>query len=261
MRSLLLAVLVLAAAGAAARADEWQKRFAVTGTPDVRVETGDGDVILRTGASDAVEARVTTVGWKIGPDEVQIVDHQTANHVDLEIRIPRHNWNFGHRSIRVELTVPSQSNADVHTGDGSITCTGLKGDTRLGTGDGSINADSLEGTLNAHSGDGRIQVRGRFEAVELRTGDGSIDLSVSPGSKMAGLWRVHSGDGGVTVRLPEGFAADLDAHSGDGSIHVNLPASTAGFHSSENNFRGKLNGGGQTLRVETGDGSIRLERL
>jgi hypothetical protein len=71
---------------------------------------------------------------------------------------------------------------------------------------------------------------------------------------------VHTGDGGVTLRLPDGFAANLDAHTGDGHITVDLPMTTdGGIH--EDSVSGKLNGGGQVLTVRTGDGSVHLTRL
>ncbi|HUJ20287.1 MAG TPA: hypothetical protein VLX58_02140, partial [Bryobacteraceae bacterium] len=62
-----------------------------------------------------------------------------------------------------------------------------------------------------------------------------------------------------TVRLPQNFAADLDAHTGDGKITVDFPLTTSGSISTSE-LRGKINGGGQTLAIHTGDGPIRVER-
>ena len=115
-------------------------------------------------------------------------------------------------------------------------------------------------SLEASSGDGNIRVRGKFNGLNLRSGDGNIDAEVSPGSHMATGWTIHTGDGGVTLRLPDGFAADLDAHTGDGHITVDLPLTTeGGIH--EDSVSGKLNGGGPVLTVRTGDGSVHLTRL
>lgn len=77
---------------------------------------------------------------------------------------------------------------------------------------------------------------------------------------MTGSWTVHSGDGGVTLRLPDGFAANIDAHTGDGRITVDLPLTTNGGIQ-EHSVSGKLNGGGSLLTIHTGDGSIHLARL
>jgi DUF4097 and DUF4098 domain-containing protein YvlB len=257
MRILLVCIL----AAVAARADDWSKRFEITGRPELRVEADDAAVILKAGAGNAVEARLTTHGWSIGPNGVRVTTHQNGNRVEIEVRVPNRNWNFGSRSARLEVSVPAELRAEVRTGDGNVSAHALKGEFRLTTGDGGIEAESLDGTLTVRSGDGGVNVRGRFDQLDVRTDDGSVSASLDPGSKMNGPWRFESGDGNVTLRIPEGFAADLDAHTGDGEITVRLPVTTTGFKSSPSDFRGKLNGGGLPLRIHTGDGSIRIERL
>ncbi|MGC9971104.1 MAG: DUF4097 family beta strand repeat-containing protein [Bryobacteraceae bacterium] len=258
MRTRML-LLVLVAASLAAAAD-WTKKFTVTGKPGLRVDSNDASVEVRSGATGAIEVRVIAEGWKIGSDEVRVTDRQIANRVELEVRIPSGHWGSGHRSVRVEVTAPRETAAEIHTGDGRILVQGLHGDTRLVTGDGSITAEALDGSLDARTGDGRIVVRGRFDLLNLRTDDGSIEAEVQPGSKVAAGWRIQTGDGSVRLRLAPDLAADLDVHTGDGSISSELPVAVSGSRS-ESSLRGKLNGGGLPLTVRTGDGSIHLDRL
>src|ERR1019366_10767381 len=97
-------------------------------------------------------------------------------------------------------------------------------------------------------------------SLALPSGDGSIDADLLPGSKIASSWRVESGDGGVTVRLPRDFAADLDLHTGDGSISVDFPLTTTAGGRSDHDLRARLSAGGATFFIRTGDGSIRLAR-
>jgi len=262
LKTLLHVCLAGALLTSALLADDWPKTFTVSGRPDLRVDASDGSVTIRTWDRKEIEAHVTTRGWKIAPGEVTVVDHQTGDRVEIEVRIPRTHFqfNFGQRSVRVELTVPRDLRSDIHTGDGGITVDGLHGETHLSTGDGHIEADRLDGTLDAQTGDGRMRVRGRFDQLNLHTGDGSIDAEVENGSKMSTEWRIRTGDGHVTLRLPTSFSADLDVHTEDGHIESDLPVTLSGLKR-ENELRGKLNAGGQALVVHTGDGSIRLERL
>ncbi len=118
----------------------------------------------------------------------------------------------------------------------------------------------MDGTLEAKTGDGSIHVGGRFDQLNLRTGDGSIEAEVGAGSKMSSEWSVRTGDGHVTLRLPEHFSAYLDVHTGDGHIQSDLPVSISGSIR-RNELRGNLNAGGPALIVHTNDGSVRLERL
>jgi hypothetical protein len=252
--------ILYAAASHAALADQWTKSFSVGSKPELRVDTSDGDVTLRTGSGPTIEARVETAGWRIGPGQVTVTGHQSGDRVEIEVKIPPLHFNFGGHWVRIELQIPREARADIHTGDGNIRADGLRGNTRLATQDGNIEGEGFDGALDASSGDGNIRVRGRFDGLSIRSGDGHIDADVQPGSRMAGTWTVHSGDGGVTLRLPDGFAADIDAHSGDGRITVDLPLTTSGGRQ-EHWVSGKLNGGGSMLTIHTGDGSIHLARL
>jgi len=254
-------IVVLAAALAGcAYADDWSKRFEVTAKPELRVETDDGRVTLKAGTGSAIETRVTTKGWTIGENGVRVNARQSGNRVEIDVRVPREHFSFGDRWAHVEVIVPPELRAEVHTGDGHITVQGVRGNLRLNTGDGGIDCDDIGGSVEARTGDGAIKVNGRFDSLDLRTNDGSVNADAAPGSKMAGPWRIHTGDGGVTVRLPQGFAADLNAQTGDGHISVDMPLVTNSMKTSENTVKGQLNGGGPTLRIETGDGSIRIEK-
>jgi hypothetical protein len=272
--------LGILAAAASAGADDWSQSYAVKGRPELRVATDDGSVRVETGTDPQIEAQVTTVGWTIGPGAVTITESQTGDRVVIEVRLPRHqnSFDWGHRSVKVLVRIPHEADLDIRTGDGavnvapisgkvtvstgdgSITADGLHGDIRLHTGDGAIRATGLEGRLEADTGDGHMNVRGRFEGLNLRTGDGHIDADVEHGSKVTEGWSLSSGDGGITMRIPEDLGADLDAHAGDGSIVLDAPVTVTGSVSASA-VRGKLAGGGGPLRVHTGDGSIRLQRL
>jgi len=250
----------LAAASLPVLADQWSRNYAVGGAPELRVETSDANVTLRTGSGNSIEARVYTTGWRIGPGDVEVIDHRSGDRLELEVRVPRVHFNMGNRTVRIELEIPPATHADVHTGDGNVRASGLRGPLKLATQDGNIDAEGLEGVLDASSGDGNIHIRGKFSALNLRSGDGNIIAEVGPGSRMTSDWTVHTGDGSVTLRLPDGFAANVDAHTGDGRITVDLPLTTNGGIRG-NSVSGKLNGGGAQLTVHTGDGSVHLERL
>lgn len=263
MRVLSQLVLVSTLAAGTAAADDWSKTYAIAGRPDLRVETDDGSVTIRSGEDRKIVARVTTFGWKIAPGEVQIRESQAGDHVDLSVRIPHRPFTYTSRgrSIHVDLQVPRQLQSDVRTGDGNIDIQGIIGETRLRTGDGRIEAGSLDGSLHAESGDGHVRVRGRLDLLTLHTGDGSIDADILPGSKMSSGWRVETGDGSVTLRLPPNFGADLELHTGDGGISMDLPALTGISGRHDKDMTARLNGGGASLSVRTGDGSIHIGPL
>ncbi|MFY9530256.1 MAG: DUF4097 family beta strand repeat-containing protein [Candidatus Acidiferrales bacterium] len=276
----MVALLAAGAAAAPAHADEWSKKYSVTGKPAVHVETDDGSIDIVSGATREVEAHVITNGWNI-PKNVRITESQEGDRVQIKVDVRNMHWvwfGIDHRSLKVEVHVPPEADLEIHSGDGNVTSQsvagniridtgdgnmdvhGLKGDIHLHSGDGHIEGSDLDGTLNADTGDGHITVRGRFDSLSLRSGDGNIQADAAAGSKIANSWTLHTGDGRINLRLPENFSADLDAHTGDGHISLDFPVTVSGSLSSSS-IRGKLNGGGGVLTLTSGDGSIRVEKL
>jgi hypothetical protein len=258
----ILAATALAAASQLAWADDWSKHWSVSAKPELRITAGDATVIVEAGNDHVIDAQLTTLGWSIGPGGVRVEERQTGDKVEIEVKVPsgHWNWNWGNHSIRLQVRVPRELVADLHTGDGSITMRGLHGELRADTGDGSIHGESLDGTLDAHTGDGSVHIAGRFDRLQLHTQDGSVEVEVKEGSRLDGDWHVQTGDGSVHMRVPKNLAADLEAHTGDGSIRVDLPATTSGIKS-EHMLQAKLNGGGPALLLRTGDGSITVNGL
>jgi DUF4097 and DUF4098 domain-containing protein YvlB len=247
-------------AGWPAFGDEWNKKFTISGKADLRIDAADGSVTVRSWDRNEIEARVTTQGWRISPSEVRVLDRQAGDRVEIDVRVPRMEISFGRHSVHVELEVPRELRSEIRTGDGRILARDLKGEVHLSTGDGSIEVESIDGIFEAKTGDGHIRASGRWDRLDLDTKDGSIEADIRPGSKMTAGWRVRTGDGHVTLRLPENFGADLDAHTGDGTIHVDFPVTLSGALGGSE-VHGKLNGGGEILLVRTGDGPIRLQKF
>ena len=260
MRRMYWPLILLVLASPFTFADEWHKTFTVSGKPDLRIEVGDGSVSIHPSDHNQIDARVTTQGWKISDSEVRVVEHQSGDRVEIDVRVPHLHMDFNHRSVHMELLVPRDLRAQIHSGDGRISAQDLKGELHFSSGDGAIEADSIDGFFEAKTEDGRIRASGRWDRLDLQTQDGSVEADARAGSKMAGSWRVHTDDGHVTLRLPENFSADLDIHTGDGKITIDFPVTTSGALSGSD-VRGKLNGGGQTLVVHTGDGPIRIQKL
>ena len=263
----------------------------------MRIDTNDGGVRVGTSDSKNVEFRVEYEGYEMDKN-LHVEAHQSGDQVELVARVTGHwgfSWGGRGRRLHIEVRMPKDADLNAHTGDGSVeassingnvtvetgdgsiranTLTGtidlhthdgsinvdtLKGDIKLHTGDGSIEARALDGKLDADSGDGHVRVAGRFDSLAIRTGDGSVDTRVLPGSKMAGSWNIRTGDGSVDLSLPGDFQANIDASTGDGHISVGLPVTVEGTFSNSQ-LHGKMNGGGQSLTVHTGDGSIRLSK-
>ncbi len=264
LAGLVLCCLLCALTTLPALADEWSKTYALTGTPDLRVDTSDANIHVSTWEQHTIEAKVTTSHYKIGGNGIRIDERQTGNEVEIDVRYPHMRGfgiaiNGGNHRVDVDIRMPREGRVDLHTGDGKIELANFKGDMQLRSGDGSQEIDGVDGKLRATTGDGHIRANGRFDELDLKTGDGRVDARAAAGSAVGGGWRLESGDGSVTLEVPDNLAADVDLHTGDGHIDLDMPVTTEG-KIRENEVRGKLNGGGNLLTIHTGDGSIRLRK-
>jgi Putative adhesin len=248
-----------------ARADDWAKTYTLTGKPDLRVDTSDANIHVSTWDQNTIQVKVTTTRYKIGEDGIRIEEHQSGDEVEINVHFPHSHgvmidWGIhgGHR-VDVDIQMPREGRVDLHTGDGKIELGNFKGEMQLRSGDGSQEINGVDGKLRALTGDGHIRADGRFDQLDLKTGDGRLEARATSGSALATGWRLESGDGTVTLEVPESLAADIDLHTGDGHIDLDMPVTTEG-KPREGEVRGKLNGGGNLLMIHTGDGSIRLRR-
>jgi hypothetical protein len=258
VRYLTLAFLLIVSS-ALARADEWEHSYPVTGKPEIVVDANDGDVEVAVASSQQVGVRVITRGWKIN-DDLKITGTQSGNRVEIRLhRADKVCFGFCFQSIRIEVHVPRESDLDIHSGDGNLRIDDVRGNFQLETNDGNVRIHDAEGLLHANTHDGNIDVEGRFDMLNLRTGDGNIDAKVSASQNPQAGWTLRSGDGNIRLALPDNFAADLNAHTGDGSVKVDFPITTSGS-SQETSVRGKINGGGISIELQTGDGDVRVEK-
>ncbi|HEY6339573.1 MAG TPA: DUF4097 family beta strand repeat-containing protein [Candidatus Sulfotelmatobacter sp.] len=261
-RALLVILAFAVAAVLPARADEWSKTYKVTGSADLRVETSDANIRVDTWDQNSIEARVTTVRYKIGENGIRIEERQSGDMVELEVRFPHEHGftiDWGQRRVDIVIHMPREGKVNLRTGDGKIEIGGLKGVMDLRSGDGSETLDAVDGKLRAETGDGHIRAAGRFDELDVKTGDGHVEVRAAQGSSLNAGWRLETGDGNVTLEIPGDLAADVDLHTSDGHIDLDMPVTTEG-KIREGEVRGKLNGGGSLMTIRTGDGSIHLRK-
>jgi len=252
---------VVLAHSVAARAEQWSKTYTLSGTPDLRVETSDANIHVDTWDQKNIETTVVSSHFKFGPGGLNVEERQSGDTVEINLHFPHNVVNFNFTSHRVDINIhmPRQGRVKLHTGDGRIELADFKGEMDLSSGDGAEEIHRVDGNLHAGTGDGHITVDGRFDALNLKSGDGRVEARATAGSTLAEEWMLHTGDGSISLELPENLSADLYLRTGDGHIDVNLPMTTEGrIKGSE--VRGKLNGGGKLITVHTGDGSINVRK-
>ncbi len=257
----------------------WDKTYNMNGKPILEVKVDDASVRVRScGGCRTVNIHVDYRGqdssqWSISELQAGTGLHFAMKH--KEMRSFFGGWR-GH-SPEITILTPTETDlnlnsgdgslalnglrgsVDAHTGDGSISGEDLSGALRLTTGDGSVQLHRADGTLYATTGDGSMSLEGRFSQFEARSGDGSIQLHLTPGSALTSSSSVTTGDGSIALSLPHDLKAEVDVSTGDGHIASSLPFfTTTSSGRGNSHIHGTMNGGGPTLRIHSGDGSIAL---
>lgn len=268
-------------------------KFAVSGPPQVTLDTFDGNIEVHSWDRPEVEVIVE----KQAPDDAllqQIVVEQSQEGAVIRLRVrgPADSGTSGIQigivlspTAKLRVAMPRNATLDVRSGDGSITVedvtgaltlrsedgsiTGLRlgGDVRAHTDDGSIRLRETHGKVDVETLDGSVVVNGELTHLRAKSGDGSLRIAVDRGSVLGDDWLVETTDGSVEVRLPEDLAAEVDAVTRDGSIRSNHKGLTVPRRSEDDDDRhddgrqlkATLGAGGHVLRVRTGDGTIRFE--
>jgi len=276
MKKLLIATMAavaLAAVPAHGSEATFERNLSVNGRVDLSVATGSGNIHLTQGSGNKVHifAKVKS-NW--GGSDAQV--REIAANPPIEqtgniIRIGARHENLNHISIDYEIEAPADAyldagsgsgnitddgigeNAKLNTGSGNIHATGLHGGFKVGTGSGDIYAEQTgQGDVKAETGSGNIELKNLRGGLHAETGSGDIKVGGAPTNS----WHIGTGSGGV-----EFWAGDapltLDASTGSGTIHTDREMLTQGS-SDKHHITGKLNGGGPTVRIETGSGDIRV---
>lgn len=266
------------------------KKFTVSGQPEVDVETFDGAIEIHSWDRNEVEIEVEKRAMEQSlVDEMKVAAEQQGSKIILKVTGPSRYESHGIQigvsfspSARLRIAVPRSSHIAAKSNDGAITIEDVAGKVTLNTGDGSVRVTRVSGEIFVRSGDGTIRmdavegkldletddgsISGEIKATALRahTGDGTIRLELQRESKMDADWDVQTSDGSVVLTLPSDFAAELDAESRDGVVRSNHPSIKSETREGDREerrraMRATLGSGGKTLRVRTGDGSIRIE--
>jgi hypothetical protein len=263
-----------------------EKRFTLTGTPDLSLTTFDGSLEIRSWDRPEILVEIEKrAADKTTAEAITVTAEQAGNTITLQVKRPDGlQPAFGFKvspTARIVASVPRRCNLvarsgdgtisiervegkiELHTGDGSVKGRDVTGTLRVTTGDGSLRFEDVNGSLDLESGDGGARVSGRLQAVTLKTGDGAVEVRAEDGSAMTADWEIRTGDGGLRLELPSSFDANLDASTGDGSVRVQgfgEPA-RAGRSDGAGEMARPLGAGGKRLRLRSDSGTITIKTL
>jgi len=255
----------------------FDRTLPASGATKLSVSTGSGNIHLTRGSGSQIQIHGKIHVNRDGNEEMarQIAANPPIVQNGDEIVVGRHHDEDRERwrgiSIDYQIEAPAGIQLSAISGSGDIVDEGVGQDAKLQTGSGDIKATSLEGPFVAKTGSGNIVAAQTGQGdVVAETGSGDIELKdihggfkgqtgsgdiKASGTPSAG-WNLQTGSG--NVELWTGNAAlTLDASTGSGSVKTEHEMMVQG-NLDKHHIRGELNGGGPTVRVQTGSGDVQI---
>ena len=222
----------------AASQGKFERSLHVSGAVSLEVETGSGNIEVRTGGSDQVQV----TGWIRANDWLDGNADEKVRRLEANPPILQsgNDIRIGHIddpdlrrnvSISFEVMVPANTTLRAHSGSGNATVDGVQGTVEVGSGSGGLKLNDIGSTVRADTGSGNIEIANVKGNVRAKTGSGSIrangvagGFEASTGSgnivfeqTASGAVRAETGSGGIDLRSVHG---SLEAKTGSGGIHA-----------------------------------------
>jgi putative adhesin len=147
----------------------------------------------------------------------------------------REGWHVSYR-----LAVPPATPLSLHTTNGGISVDGVDSRVDFTTVNGGVKLSRMGGD------------------VAGRTSNGGVDVDLDGSTWHGGGLDVRTTNGGVKLRIPDGYSAHLETATVNGGVNIDYPIPAQ--ERTGRSISADIGGGGPTLRVSTSTGGLRVTR-
>ena len=188
----------------------------------------------------------------------------------------RRGWDNSRTHARLIVRVPAGVSVQASTGNGDMSISGAVSEVSASSGNGRVLISGTAGKVSARTGNGRVTVEGARGSVEANTGNGDVRVSTSSGPvsvrsgngdidvsmdrlERSAAMTFTTGNGRISLTVPDGFGAEINSSTGSGTITTDLPIQLVGSINPKR-VRGTLGKGGEPLEIRSGSGDIEIRR-
>ena len=247
---LLTSFLLVASTASVAVADDevFEKAYSMEGVSRVSVENVNGKIEAYAWDRPYLKVRAVKTAHGGRAEETlrltEIRVKKSGDEIQLETVNPRRRrlfgfLDFGTRNAHVdyELHLPALAQARLETCNGKVLAIGLGSSIACDAVNGSIELRDVFGPVRATTVNGSVRVvfRGNLRESRVETVNGSVDVAFARQSSIRYMLETVNG------RIDSDFALAVEGKFGPKEA------------------RGTYNGGAESLRCETVNGSIRLK--
>ncbi|HTS02593.1 MAG TPA: DUF4097 family beta strand repeat-containing protein [Thermoanaerobaculia bacterium] len=246
------AALVSLLAASGARADDptqerFEKTYELSGVRKVRLQNVNGAVTIESGGENLRVVAVKSVRRASDADllkDTEIRVTKTGASIEIETVLPKHGRFFGwflfgrssSAEVAYQLTLPADVALEAETVNGRLGASNRTGDLVLSTVNGAVKVEGQDGPL------------------KVNTVNGSVEVSFAGAMRQSNLETVN---GSVTITCAKDSSIRCALQTTNGRIQSEFPVTIEGKWGPKE-ARGSINGGKESLAVETVNGDVRL---
>lgn len=205
--------------------------------------TPNGGIAVRGGSRSDVLVRAKVVANAETDAEARQIAaavqvRASADRVDAQgpSSLPRRQgWQ-----VSYEVLVPTQTYLSLRSANGGLAISDVEGEIDFRTVNGGVSLRNLAG-----------QVRGR-------TTNGGVNVVLDGATWVGPGLDVETQNGGVSLAVPDGYSARLEARTVNGGMRVDFPMTVQGRI--DRSVEGDLGSGGPPVRVRTTNGGVKVTR-
>lgn len=231
----------------------------------LNASTNSGEIYLKNIQGNGI------LTAKDGDIDLEIVSGDLdLNNQDGDSYAKQVTGNLNARSTDGDITVgETKGNASITTEIGDVMIRKASGLTTVDTTDGDIDLSEADNSIVLSSSGGDISLKKITGPFEIKTNSGEIDAEVIPGR--TGKGKIVSKDGDLLLYIPETAAVTITANvreTTESEAEEESDAIESDFKPNRSDRSGQeirneyvLNGGGDTILLETVKGSIQIGKL
>jgi len=265
-----------------------ERTFAVTPGGVLYLNADIGNISISTSDSEAVLITVYMHGTEDDLRRFNVNFDQDGNSIRIKMRQKQPRFRFfeiNSADILFDVKVPKEFNLELQTAGGNIGINGVRGKIKGETSGGNIELSDIESNLRMSTSGGNVSIKnssGDFKLetsggnmyckdvvgrifmetsggnIDIKDVDGNLHASTSGGNIYARLKSnkgidLSTSGGNITVDLPRSVSANVKAEASGGDVSCELEFSGK---IKDGRMNGKINGGGEMIRLETSGGDI-----
>jgi DUF4097 and DUF4098 domain-containing protein YvlB len=247
-----------------------------TSAGNIRMDDVDGAVEVRTSGGDIQAGKISgKANLSTSGGDIEVAS--SSNDLDMrtsggELRVGNVGKSLRARTAGGDIIIGDVGGeADASTAGGNVRVGKVSGRVSLNTAGGDIELNGGSGKIKASTSGGNIALMNIAGSVDAQTSGGDIHAELTPAGK--GSTRLSSSGGIIVLAIPENahatIAARIRVQGGwrsrkeDYSIRSDFKPESSSRDDGEREIRSRfvLNGGGETITLETSNSDIEIKKL